>query len=210
MKEIVKSRQRLPDLELIQVDHISDKDACLDNFLRESIPARLSRLTINWPLNSKNPWVINSNYYIKAFSRAVERTTKNVYFYSIDFSARNLQIIVKAAWRTEEIVFKHCCIHCSSDLNFGADLRYRTQYLSFQEWEYATFEEKTTDWKTDPSSFSLIVDAIGCSKLKNSLKKLNISNNKSLSKIEVEKQLIAKNMQEIEVVDNESPLPFEF
>ena len=130
MRDCVNSKLRLPYLNGIAVDHISDADADLASFLSDCTPAQLKLLAVNYDYNS---WTgIKSKFYIDAFSRAAASTTKEVFFCCIDFSAEDLQTVVRAALNTERIVFNWCCIHCSSGLDFGADLSYNTEFLSFQ------------------------------------------------------------------------------
>ena len=205
MRDCVASRLRLPDLNGIRVECISDADADLDSFLCNCTPTRLKLLWVNYYSNSITG--INSKFYVEAFSRAAARTTKEVYFVCIDFSSEDLQIVVRAACNAERIVFHFCDIHCTSGLNFGVNLRYNTKFLSFQEWGSTYYKERTTDWKADPSKFSLIVDAIGCSGLKASLEELSIACNQTLSASKVQKELNAKGMSHISVIqDWPSPL----
>ena len=191
------SRLRLPNLNRIRIDHISDADADLASFLSYYTPARLKLLWVNFYPNSHIG--IKSKLYVDAFSEAAARTTKEVFFDCIDFSSEDLQTVVRAACNAERIVFSFCCIHCSSGLDFGDDLSYNTKFLSFQQWGNAN-KERTTDWKADPSKFSLIVDAIGSSGLRTSLEKLSIYNNPTLSASEVQEELNVKGMSHIFVV----------
>ena len=203
MKDCVTSKLRLPDLKRIQIDHISDADADLACFLRDCTPAKLKLLWVNYNINSITG--IKSKFYVDAFSEAAARTTKEVYFTCIDFRSEDLQNVVRAARNAERIVFNLCCIHCSSDLDFGADLSYNTKFLSFQMWGHRV-KERTTDWKVDPSKFSLILGAIGSSGLRASLEKLNIAWNQTLSASKVQEDLNAKGMSHISVVE-ETPGP---
>ena len=205
MRDCVTSRLRLPDLKGIRIDKISDTDADLASFLSDCTPTSLKLLAVNCSINSYTG--IKSKFYVDLFSQAAARTTKEVYFNCIDFSAEDLQTVVRAAHNAERIVLSFCCIHCSSGLDFGVDLSYNTKFLSFQEWGYTRFKERTTDWIADPSKFSLIVDAISKSGLKNSLEKLSISLNQTLSVSKVQEELSAKGMSHISVVE-EDPNPF--
>ena len=194
----------MPDLNGIRIDNISDADADLASFLSDCTPARLKLLVVNYPAN--NGTGIKSKFYVNAFSKAAARMTKEVYFQCIDFSAEDLQTIVRAARNAERIVFHFCCIHCSSGLDFGANLSYNTKFLSFQSWGSTDYKVRKTDWKADPSKFSLIVDAISNSGLKASLEKLNIYSNQTLSASNVQENLNAKCMSHITVVQ-ECPGP---
>ena len=205
MKDLVTSKLRIPDIIGIRIESISDADANLAKFLSNCIPVPLRLLAIN--LNANRRIGIKSKFYIDAFSKAVASITKEVYFYCIDFRAKDLQTVVRAAHKAERIVFNFCNIHCSSGLDFGANLSYKTKFLSFQQWGDMIFRERTTDWKDDSSKFFFIVDAIGSSGLRASLEKLSIANNQTLSKSKVQEELNAKGMTHISVVD-EHPSPF--
>ena len=197
MRDCVNSRLRLPDLKGIQINYISDADSDLASFLSDCTPARLKLFAVNWKRD--NIIGIKSKFYVEAFSKVAARTTKEVYFTSIDFSAEDLQTVVRAARNAQLIVFYLCCVHCSSGLDFGADLSYNTKFLSFQHWGDTSIY-RTTDWKADPSKFSLIVDAIDSSGLKASLEKLNIAGNWTLASTKVQKELNVKGMSHISVV----------
>ena len=205
MRDCATFGLRLPDLSGIRIEHISEADDDLADFLSNCTPARLNLLVVNYGAKSKIG--IMSEFYVGVFSEAAAKTAKEVFFSWIDFSAEDLQTIVRAARNTERIVFNWCCIHCSSGLDFGYDLNYKTKFLSFQSWGSTDYKERTTDWKADPSKFSLIVDAIGNSGLRVSLEKLSIGYNETLSVSRVQEELNAKGMSHISVVDKwEVPL----
>ena len=195
MRDCITSKLRLPDLKKINIDFISDADKDLASFLKNCTPARLQQLFVNFYENSFIG--INSKFYVDAFSEATRRTTEEVYFFWIDFSAEDLQTVVMAACNTELLVFEYCCIHCSLGLDFGVDLSYKTKFLSFKGWGSTNFIEITTDWIEDPSKFSLILDAICSSGLRTSLKKLIIDENYTLSASKVQEELNAKGMSNI-------------
>ena len=205
MRDCVASRLRLPDLKGIRVDNISNKDIDLASFLSECTPARLELFLVNYDIIDST-W-IKSKFYTDAFSRAAASTTKEVFFSYIDFSAEDLQTLVKAACNVERIVFRWCCVHCSSGLDFGADLSYNTKFISFQGWGNKYQEDRMTDWRADPSKFSLVVDAISSSGLKTSLNKISIYGNNTLSASKVQEELNTKGMLHISVIDdNPAPL----
>ena len=199
MRDCVASKLSLPDLNGIQINYISDADADLEEFLSKCTPAHLQEFWVNLLSNS---WIgIKSKFYIDAFSEAARRTVKKVCFGNIDFSAKDLQTVVRAAHNTEQIEFYSCCIHCSSGLDFGADLNYKTKVISFESWGNTDYKERTTDWKKDPSKFSLIVDAISGCGLKDSLQELLICDNQTLTASKVQTELDEKGMSNISVVE---------
>ena len=198
MRDCIASRIRLPNLNGIRVDYILNKNADLASFLSDCTPARLKLLAFNhFTIGFEG---IKSKFYVDAFSEAAASTTKEVYFKCINFSSEDLQTVVRAARNAERIVFCNCSIHCSSGLDFGAELSYNTKFLNFQFWGTTKWRQRKTDWKADPSKFSLIVDAIGSSGLRASLERLSIAYNQTLSASKLQEELNAKGMSHISVV----------
>ena len=195
------SKLRLPDLKGIGIDNISDADADLASFLGDCIPLQLLLFSINWNANSYIG--IKSEFYIDLLLKAVSKVTKEVYLRCFDFSAKDLEQIIKAAHNSERLVFRSCCIHCSQDLDFASTCNYNTKFLSFEYWGSTELKERTTDWKTDPSCFESIVDAIKNSGLKDSLQKVSIGNNQTLSKGKVQELFNSKGMSHITVTEED-------
>ena len=175
LKDFLASNLKLPYLKGIQINYILDANADFEiaRFIRDYISNHLSLLAINWDRNYYCG--INSKLYINAFSKAVSKISKEIFFACFVFNANDLQSIVKAAHNIERIIFCNFDIQCSPGLNFGADLIYNTKCLSFQWWGTTTHNERKSDWKADPSFFSLIIDAIGSSGLRTSLEKIDIA-----------------------------------
>ena len=198
------SKLRLPDIKRIQIYYLSDSDKDLVNFFLNSIPSHLKILYIqHW---ASNGIPINYKLDINSFSNAVAAVTRVVYISCFEFSAADLQQLIRAACNAERIVLYLCSVHCSSALDFGATIEYKTNYLGFDCWGNTSDRDLTTDWKVDPSCFSNIVDAIGSSGLKQSLTKLGIYSNQTLKKKEVQELLNDNGMGHIEVVEeNSSP-----
>ena len=204
LNDIKTSDLKLPDIKRIKIDSVSDSDADLSCFLSNCTPNQLKYLCINDSTTAKT--LINSKIDINSLSKAVAAVTKEIYIRLYEFSAADLQQFVRAACNTERIIIQRCSIHCSSALDFGPKLKYNTNFLSFQYWGVTDHTELTTDWKTDPSCFSHIVDAIGSSGLRHSLTKLSIRNNPTLDKAKVQDMLNVKGMAHISVVE-EKPDP---
>ena len=195
----------MPDLNKIQINYISDADANIASFLNDCTPAHLRLLAVNW--YSNNNTGIKSEFYINSLLKAVSKVTKEVYFWCFDFSTINLEQIIKAAHNSERLVFRFCCIHCSTDLDFELICEYNTKFLSFECWGQTDNMVRTTDWKTDPSCFENIVDAIKNSDLKDSLQKVSIDYNQTLSKEKVQELFNSKGMSHITVTEeNQIPL----
>ena len=202
LKDIETSNLKLPDIKRIRFDYVSDSDANLSRFLTNCTPNQFKFLCVN--SSSTASTLIKSKIDINSLSKAVSAVTKEVYIRLYEFSEEDLQQFVRAACNVERIIIQRCSVHCSSALDFGAKLKYKTNFLSFQLWGYTDYTELTTDWKTDPSCFSNIVDAIGSSGLRDSLTKLSIYDNQTLDKAKVQELLNAKGMTHI-LVELESP-----
>ena len=204
LKDIETSNLKLPDIKRIRIDYVSDSDSNLSRFFTNCTPNQLKFLCINYSTGPDIP--IKSKIDINSLSKAVIGVTKEVYIRLYEFSAADLQQFVRAACNVERIIICRCSVHCSSALDFGATLKYNTNFLSFQFWGDTGCKELTTDWISDPSCFSHIVDAISSSGLRDSLTKLSIAYNQTLDKAKVQDLLNAKGMAHISVV-KESPGP---
>ena len=201
-KDIVASKLRLPDIKRIQIINISNSETDLVNSFLNWTPDRLKILCIKTSSPSGTP--IKYRLNINSLSKAVAAVTREVFISSFEFSAADLQQFIKAAWNSERIVIYYCSVHCSSELDFGATIEYKTNYLGFDYWGSTYNKELTTDWKDDPSCFSNIVDAISSSGLKNSLTKLGIYENQTLKKKKVQELLNVNGMEHIKVVEEYS------
>ena len=144
MRGCVNSRLRLPNLNGIRVDCISDANTDLISFFSDCTPSSLCLLAVNCVTNSSTG--INPQFFIDAFSEAAWRTTKEVYLNCIHFSVKDFQTVIRASFKAEKIVFNFCSIHYFSGLDFGTDFCYKTKFLSFQQWGH-TSKNMTTDWK---------------------------------------------------------------
>ena len=197
-KDIETSNLRLPDIKRIRIYNVSDSNEDISSFLTKCTPNQLKILCINNYLKADTP--IKSKISINSLSKAVVVVTKLVYIRLYEFSAADLQQFVRAACNVERIIFQRCSVHCSQSLDFGSDLKYSTNFLSFQVCGNASYKELSTDWISDPSCFSNIVDAISNSGLRRSLTKLSIDDNPTLDKSKVQKLLNAKGMARVSAV----------
>ena len=198
LKDIETSNLKLPDIKRIIINNVSDSDANLSRFLSNCTPNQLKFLCINYLSTADTQ--IKSKIDINSLSKAVGAVTKEVYIRLYEFSAADLQQFIRAACNVERIIIQRCSVHCSSALDFGTKLKYNTNFLSFQYWGDTSYKE-LTDWISDPSCFSHIVDAIGSSGLRDSLTKLSIAYNQTLDKAKVQELLNAKGMAHIKVVE---------
>ena len=195
IRDIVNSRFRLPNLKWIRVDNIPDEENVLANFFKKCSPSKLKLLLLNKIPVTHTP--IKAKFYINSLLKIVNITTKEVCIKLFEFNEEELQLIIKASSNTEKIKFYFCSIHCSTKLDFGAKIKYNTKHLSFQCWGSIRWKEWTTDWKFHSPVFANIIDAIGNSGLRYSLKNINIGHNRTLSKTAVQRLLNDRDMAHI-------------
>ena len=196
------SKLRLPDIKRIQIFCYSDSERDLVNSFLNWTPNHLKILYIqNYALNGIP---IKYKLNINSLSKAVAAVTREVFISFFGFSAADLQQLIRAAWNAERIVFDFCSVHCSSELDFGATIKYKTNYLGFDRWGNTFDGDLTTDWRADPSCFNYILNAIGSSGLKSSLTKLSIYENQTLEMQKVQELLNKNGMGHIEVVEENS------
>ena len=148
LNDIKTSDLKLPDIKRINIYNVSDSHTNLSCFLSNCAPNQLKYLCINHSTFADT--LIKSKIDINSLSKTVAAVTKEIFIRLYEFSAADLQQFVRAACSAERIIIHRCSVHCSSALDFGSELKYNTNFLSFQFWGYTSYTELTTDWKTDP------------------------------------------------------------
>ena len=165
--------------------------------LRSWIPSQLRLLCFNCRTDSS--FVIKYNIYKSSLSRILSTTSKEVFLYCMEFSEKELEQIVRASCNAERLIFENWDILCSIPLDFGSALKYNTKILSLQWWGDKLSSWRKTDWISDPSCFDNIIDAIANSGLRDSLIKICINFNHSLSIEEVQRKFNEREMSHITV-----------
>ena len=139
---------------------------------------------------------------MRSLPKFVNATTKEVYLRCLEFSEAELEQIVRASCNAERLIFEGCDIHCSTKLDFGFALKYKTKILNFQDWGNTSNLYEKSDWKSFPPCFYNIIDAISNSGLRFSLQTISIDKNPTLSAENVQKWLKKKGMPHISVDKN--------
>ena len=140
-------------------------------------------------------------FYIGSISKAIMSVTIEIYLSCFKIKESELEHIVRSAFNWERLVLYFSDIHCSRKLDFSVSVKYKLKYLSFAHCGDTHYAERETDWKTNPSSFRNIVEAIAKSRLKDSLQYVDISDNQTLDKDEVQAMFNELKMPHISVVD---------
>ena len=196
------SNIRLPSIKRIQIYDILDSNENLVDSFFNWIPNNLKFLFIHHSAPGGIP--IKYKLDINSFWKAVAAVLREVFINCFEFSAADLQQFIKASWNVERIVFYFCSVHCSSTLDFETTIKYNTNFLGFDYWGDTDYKDLSTDWISDPSCFSHIVDAIGSSGLRDSLTKISISYNQTLKWQEVQELFNVNGMSHISVVEEYS------
>ena len=150
---------------------------------------------MNYTLNSTIP--TKAKFYLSSLSKAIRSVTDEIFIKNFEFNEKDLEYFIRIACNVEAIVFNFCSIHCSTEMDFGENIKYKTKTLSFKFCGNMKLKNVTTDWKTNPSAFLNIIDAIGKSGISQSLTKIDISSNDTLDKANIKEYLDVKDMAHI-------------
>ena len=191
------AKLRLPNLRAVQIENVSDTDVDLVSFLDDCTPVHLKLLWFNlYPFSLTST---KAKFYMRSLSKLVSATTIQVFLCYLEFSEAEFEQIVRASCKAKRLSFEDCDIHCSTALDFGSSLKYKTKTLSFQFWGNTSSCNRKTDWKSSPACFDNIIEAISKSGLRDSLQTISIYKNQSLSVEEVQQMLNDNAMSHITV-----------
>ena len=200
MIELESAKLRLPYIRRIQIDKVTASDYDLNPFLLNWIPDQIELFWMNWKFISND--AIKVDLYLDALCKTLRTVTKEVYLWGILLDESTLEKVVKSASNSERLVLRWCKISCSSALDFSTPSKYNTKFMSFTNWGNSS---RNSDFKTNPSLFENIVEAISKSGLKDSLQILDIPYC-GLDKEKVKGLFITHGMSNVSIVE-ESPQP---
>ena len=206
LTDLCSSKLRLPNIRKIQIDHISDANKELNSFFQNWIPSKIDLLWVNYLWNTRTG--IKMGFYIDSISKAMKSVSKEIYLTCFEIKEPELEQIIKSSSDWERLILRFSDIHCSKKLDFGVYDKYKIKFLSFTYCGDTRYKERKSDWKSTPSCFKNIVEAISKSGLKDSLEKVDIRFNDTLNKDEVQAMFNELGMSHISVVET-SPAPME-
>ena len=204
LTDLGSSKLRLPNIRRIQIDRISDGNKELNSFFQNWVPSKIELLSVNYPKNT--PTGIKMDFYIDSISKAIKSASKEIFLNCFEIKEAELEQIIKSASNWERLILCYCDIHCSKKLDFSGSNKCKIKFLGFGECGHTSYEDRKTDWKSTPSSFKNIVEAISKSGLKDSLQQVDIRYNDTLKKDEVQAMFNELGMPHISVVE-EDPAP---
>ena len=206
LTDFVFSKLKLPNIRKIKIGCISDGNKELNSFFKNWVPSKLDLLLLNYTRNTSTG--IKMDFYIDSISKAIKSVQKEICLECFEIKEPELEQIVKSASDWERLILRFSDIYCSKKLDFGSSAKYKIKFLSFTFCGYTSSKERKSDWITTPSCFKNIVEAISKSGLKDSLEEVDIDNNNTLKKDEVQTMFNELRMSHISVVKI-APAPME-
>ena len=200
------SKLRLPNIRKIRIDNISDGNKELNSFFQNWVPSKLDLFSFNYYSYTRTG--IKMDFYIDPISKAMKSVSKEIYLTCFEIKETELEQIIKSSSDWERVILYFSDVHCSKKLDFSVSSKYKVKFFSFIYCGYTGLNNKKTDWKTTPSCFKNIVEAISRSGLKDSLQQVDIYGNQTLKKDEVQVLFNELEMPHISVVEI-GPAPME-
>ena len=204
LTDLVSSKLKLPNIRRIEIDSISDGNKELNSFFQNWVPSKLDLLSVNYYHNTNAG--IKMDFYIDSISKAMKSVQKEIYLFCFEINEPELEQIIKSSSNWERLILCYSDIHCSKKLDFGVSDKYKIKFLSFAYCGNINYSYRKSDWKSTPSCFKNIVEAISKSGLKDSLEQVDIWSNTTLNKDEVQAMFNELGMSHVSVV-KEDPAP---
>ena len=198
LTDLVSSKLRLPNIRKIKIDHISDGNKELNSFFQNWVPSKIDLLSVNNWRNTDTG--IKMDFYIDSISKTIKSVSKEIYLGCFEIKESELEQIIKSASNWERLILHYSDIHCSKKLDFSVSAKCKIKFLSFTFCGHTGSSYRKTDWKSTPSCFKNIVEAISKSGLRDNLEQVDIYNNETLKKDEVQVMFNELGMSHISVV----------
>ena len=199
LTDICSAKLRISNIRKIKIDRISDRDKELNSFFQNWVPSKIDLLSVNYRCNT--PTGIKMDYYVDAISKVMKSVSKEIFLNCFEIKEAELEQIIKSASNWERLILSFCDIHCLKKLDFGISAKCKIKFMSFAFCGSTYSKYRKPDWKTTPSCFKNIVEAISKSGLKNSLEQIDICYNQTLDKDEVQTMFNELKMPHISVVE---------
>ena len=206
LTDLGSSKLKLPNIRKIQIDNISDGNKELNSFFQNWVPSKIDLLSVNYYWYTSTG--IKMDFFIDSISKAIKSVSKEIYLSCFVMKEVELEQIIKSSSNWERLIIRYSDIHCSKKLDFSVSDKYKIKFLSFYNCGNTDYKARKSDWKTTPSSFKNIVEAISKSGLKDSLEQVDIAWNQTLKRDEVQAMFNELGMSHISVVQK-GPYPME-
>ena len=199
LTDLGSSKLWLPNIRRIQIDKIPDRNKELNSFFQNWVPSKLDLFWVNYYQNT--PSGIKMDFYIDSISKAIKSVQKEIYLNCFEIKEPELEQIIKSASDWERLILRYSNIHCSKKLDFGVSNKYKVKFLGFGLCGETSYKSRKTDWKSTPSCFKNIVEAISKSGLKDSSEQVDIYGNQTLKKDEIQVMFNELEMTHISVIE---------
>ena len=124
LKDLKASKhQRLPDINQLKIDRIpTSEDGGFKNFLFDSVPLHLNKLTIDldWTHFKKN-----FGYYKQAFDEVLPRVKDYLILAWFVIQKQEFEQIVKKCKKVNTLRLHACTMEFNDKLDFGQDIDYQ-------------------------------------------------------------------------------------
>ena len=146
-------------------------DADLRSLLNIWTPDQLEYISLK--ISEFDDESVKADFYIDSLCNTFRTVTREVYIEWLELTASDLERIVKASSNSEKLVIKYCSVICSTALDFAIATKYKTKFMSFDNWTGFSSDTKF-DIMSNPTFFESIGEAIKNSGLKDSLQYVEI------------------------------------
>ena len=124
---VALSKFRLPAIRRVSIDRLEDNRFYIKEFFHKSLPQSLQLLNLNFEPDQR----INMKYYLKDLLSCISIVSKEIYLTFFDMNQDEFSTIIRAARNSQRLVFNQCKIEKTGAIDFGEDLSYDTQLISF-------------------------------------------------------------------------------
>ena len=185
----------------MRIENIKDQDSHIKKFFSSSFPHSINSLCFVW-YNQVHRYDLDS--YFPCLQPCLSRIKYEFCTNYPSMSSSTFSSLIQGCKHLKRLIIKEAKIDVSGTLDFGSNLDYKLEYISFAYCGDVSY----SNWKEKPSEFKKILESFPLTGLDKSLKTLDIYGchlkNESIHSI-----LDSLNLSHITVV-KESPNPFEF
>ncbi|CAI2361431.1 unnamed protein product [Moneuplotes crassus] len=202
VQAMVECEYSFGDMKRVAINRISNEDAVLNEFMKQSFPTSLKLFAFNFNyIGSSGSDSVKVKLYLDGLKKIIPTVTKEVHFYHLILDEVDLNEIVKSAYSAERLIIGQSKISTSDSLDFSSHAQAKLEYLSFTSCGNSWCN---MEWNSYPERFEKIVIAIKNSSLKDSLKTLNVNSCK-ISASKVTELLTNHCLSHISVVEEGNP-----
>ena len=194
IQEYVQTKEQLPNIHKLMIGFPNYCTEDFKQFIFHCFPNNVEIFVVNgWNHSAKK--LGDASLYSDMFEEKLKNVTTEVNLIEHNMiSSQVFSQIVRGSSNSERIVFRACEIPTDSECNFGSDIHYNTQFISFGY----SGRSDICKWRGSKNRFENIVKGISRSTIKNSLKEIN-ANPQSITEQQIKELLGNHNARNITV-----------